>query len=77
VSIEEVHMRTIEANLNDRTRDHCIRLPLSQRKLLELCIRAGDNVRLTGEDMEVEARVEFRPGGAVAKPEWSTLVYVD
>lgn len=70
-------MRTIEANLNDRTRDHCIRLPLSLRKLAELCIRAGDNVRLAGDDMEVEARIELRPGGAVARPEWSTLAYVD
>lgn len=70
-------MRIIEANLNDRTRDHCIRIPLSMRQLAELCIRPGDSVRLTGDDMEVEARIEFRPGGAVARPEWSTLAYVD
>lgn len=70
-------MRTIEANLNDRTRDHCIRIPLTMRRLGELCIRAGDSVRLTGDDMEVEAKVEFRAGGAVAVPEWSTLAYVD
>lgn len=70
-------MRTIEANLNDRTRDHCIPLPLTMHRLAELCIRAGDRVRLAGDDMEVEARVEFRAGEAVAVPAWSTLAYVD
>lgn len=70
-------MRTIDANLNDRTRDHRIRLPMTMERLRELCIRAGDSVRLAGDDMEVEAQVEFRAGAAVAAPNWSTLVYVD
>jgi hypothetical protein len=70
-------MRTIEANLNDRTRDHCIPIRMPIRRLAELCIRAGDRVRLAGGDMEVEARVEFREDGAVAVPAWSTLAYVD
>jgi hypothetical protein len=70
-------MGTIDANLNDRTRDHCIRLPLTMRKLDELCIQTGDVVRLAGDDMEVEAKVLIRAGGAVAVPEWSTLAYVD
>ncbi|MDC0674913.1 hypothetical protein [Nannocystis radixulma] len=70
-------MRTIEANLDDRTLDHCIRIPLTIHRLGELCIRAGDRVRLTGEDMEVEAKVEFRASEAVAVPTWSTLTYVD
>jgi formylmethanofuran dehydrogenase subunit D len=70
-------MRTIQANLNDRTRDHCIRLPLSTHQLKGLCIRTGDRVRLTGDDMEVEAQVEIRAGEAVAVPQWRTLSYVD
>ncbi|MDC0723327.1 hypothetical protein [Nannocystis bainbridge] len=70
-------MRTIEANLNDRTVDHCIRIAMTEHRLGELCIRAGDQVRLVGEDMEVEAKVEFRASGAVAVPTWSTLTYVD
>lgn len=70
-------MRTIDANLNDRTCDHCIRIPMTVDRLGELCIRAGDRVRLAGEDMEVEGQVEIRVGGVVAVPNWSTLVYVD
>lgn len=70
-------MRTIEANLYDRTRDHCIRISLPLHRLQAMCIHAGDRVRLTGDDMEVEAKIEFRTGGAVAVPQWSTLAYAD
>lgn len=68
-------MRTIQTNLNDRTKDHCIKL--SPRQLSGLCVRAGDRVRLTDADMEVEARLELRAGEVVAVPHWSTLSYVD
>lgn len=70
-------MRTIETNLNDRTNDHCIRLSLSARQLSGLCVRAGDRVRLTDADMEVEAQLELRAGELVAVPHWSTLEYCD
>lgn len=70
-------MRTIEANLYDRTPDHCIRIPLPVHRLKAMCVRAGDRVRLAGDDMEVEAKVEFRTGEAVAVPQWSTLEYAD
>lgn len=70
-------MRTIETNLYDRTRDHCIRIPLPLHRLQAMCIRTGDRVRLSGDDMEVEAQIVFRAGEAVAVPQWSTLTYVD
>lgn len=68
-------MRTIHTDLSARTADHCILLPA--RKLRELCVQAGDRVRLHGEDVEVEACIEVRAGTAVAVPQWETLEYVD
>ena len=68
-------MRTIHADLTVRTEDHCIPLPAARLK--DLCIRAGDRVRLAGPDMEVEARVELRSAGPVAVPQWNTLTYLD
>ncbi|MEZ4452561.1 MAG: hypothetical protein R3B09_24090 [Nannocystaceae bacterium] len=70
-------MRTIQANLNARTLDQCIRIPASHRELRSQCIRQGDRVRLTDGEVEVEARIEVRPSGPVAVPTWSTLVYCD
>jgi hypothetical protein len=68
-------MRTIHADITVRTEDHCI--PLSPARLRELCIRSGDQVRVAGGDMEVEARVELRSEGPVAVPQWDTLTYRD
>ncbi len=68
-------MRTIHTDITVRTADHCI--PLSQDRLRDLCIRAGDRVVVAGGDMEVEARVELRDTGPVAVPQWSTLTYRD
>lgn len=68
-------MRTIHADLTVRTEDHCIPLPAA--RLTDLCIRAGDRVRVAAGDMEVEARVELRSDGPVAVPQWSTLTYRD
>lgn len=66
-------MRTIHADITVRTPDHCI--PLSATRLRDLCVRAGDRVRVAGGDMEVEAQVELRDGTPVAVPQWSTLTY--
>ena len=66
-------MRTIHTDITVRTADHCI--PLSQDRLRDLCIRAGDHVRVAGGDIEDEARVELRASGPVAVPQWSTLTY--
>ncbi len=68
-------MRTIHTDMTVRTPDHCI--PLSAARLRELCIRAGDRVRVANADMEVEARVELRDGTPVAVPQWNTLTYRD
>jgi hypothetical protein len=68
-------MRTIHTDLSARTADHCILLPA--RFMRELCVRAGDHVRLHGDDVEVEARIEVRSGVPVAVPQWSTLEYTD
>lgn len=68
-------MRTIHIDLSARTADHCILLPTST--LREHCLRAGDLIRLHGDDVRVEARVEVRAGVPVGVPEWSTLEYTD
>lgn len=68
-------MRTIRTDLSTRTEDHCILLP--SLRLADLCVRAGDRVRLAGGDVEVEARIELRAGVPVAVPAWNTLTYVD
>ena len=68
-------MRTIHTDLSARTADHCILLPA--RHVRELCVRQGDSIRLHGDDVEVQARVEFRAGVPVAVPAWDTLEYTD
>lgn len=68
-------MRTIHTDLSHRTADHCI--PLSPLRAKELCVRAGDRVRVANRDMEVEADIELRDGHLVAVPCWSTLTYTD
>lgn len=68
-------MRTIRTDLSARTADHCI--PLNARSLRDLCVRAGDRVRLHGADVMVEAHVELRGADTVAVPQWNTLEYVD
>lgn len=68
-------MRTIRTDLSARTADHCILL--NSRSLRDLCVRAGDRVRLRGADVAVEADVEVRGDDTVAVPRWSTLEYVD
>lgn len=68
-------MRTIHADLSARTADHCILLPA--RVIREMCVRAGDHVRLHGDDVEVEALIEVRAGVPVGVPQWSTLEYID
>ncbi len=66
-------MRTIHTDITARTADHCI--PLSPMRLRDLCVRAGDRVRVASPDMEVEAHVELREDGPVAVPVWNTLSY--
>ncbi len=69
-------MRTIHADLALRTRSQCIRFP-STRQLRELCVRAGDRVRLCDGAVEVEAQVVLEAGVPVARPSWDTLTYTD
>lgn len=69
-------MRTIYADLSCRAPDHqCILLPA--QRLTELCLRAGDRVRVANRGMEVEADIELRDGEVVAIPHWGTLTYTD
>ncbi|MEZ4382310.1 MAG: hypothetical protein R3A79_13240 [Nannocystaceae bacterium] len=68
-------MRTIHTDLNLRTADHRIRLPI--QKIIALRIREGDRVRLTDGAMEVEAMVETRLGAPLGRPDWATLIYAD
>ena len=69
-------MRTIYADLSCRTPDHqCILLPA--RPLAELCVSAGDRVRVANRGMEVEADLALRDGLVVAIPQWNTLTYTD
>jgi len=69
-------MRTIYADLSCRAPDHhCILVPA--QRLTELCVRAGDRVRVAHRGMEVEADLELRDGQIVAIPRWSTLTYSD
>lgn len=68
-------MRTIYTDLSRRAPDQCVLL--SAPRLTELCVRAGDRVRIANRGMEVEADIELRGETFVAVPHWNTLTYTD
>lgn len=69
-------MRTIYTDLSHRAPDpQCVLL--SAPRLAELCVRAGDRVRIANRGMEVEADIELRGDTFVAVPHWNTLTYTD
>ena len=70
-------MRTVHADMNMRNRTTDWKIPLGGNTVsLRAVARPGTVVRVTDDDLEVEALVEARNGILVASPRWKTLAYV-
>lgn len=70
-------MRTVYADMHMRNRTRDWKIPLGGNTVsLRAIARPGTVVRVTDDDMEVEAVVEISNGMLVASPRWNTLAYV-
>jgi|GEM_PF-3033930 len=70
-------MRTVYADLNMRNRTRDWKIPLGGNTVsLRAIAKPGTVVRVTDDDLEVEAMVEIRNGMLVADARWNTLAYV-
>jgi len=70
-------MRTVYADMSMRNRTSDWKIPLGGNTAsLRVVAKPGTVVRVTDDDMEVEALVEVSNGMLVASPRWKTLAYV-
>ena len=70
-------MRTLYADMNMRNRTSEWKIPLGGNTVsLRAIAQPGTVVRVTDDQLEVEAMVEVRNGMLVAEARWGTLAYV-
>jgi len=77
INKEIVIMRTVYADMSMKNRTTEWKIPLGGNTVsLRAIAKPGTVVRVTDDDMEVEAVVEVSNGLLVASPRWDTLAYV-